>query len=84
MNMDQSTARNIIKSSMLNRRITSDLLEDSPAAYFLTTHPPNRLFVTNISGHTHINNDTNVINKNIQAINGIIHVVDKMLWPLII
>ena len=83
MNMDQSTARNIIKGSMLNRRITSDILEDSPASYFLTTQPPNRLFVTNISNHTYINNDVNVINKNIQATNGIIHVVDKLIWPII-
>ena len=39
LNMDKATAISIIKSSMLNRKITSDLLEDSPAAYFITRNP---------------------------------------------
>ena len=81
LNMDKGTARSIVTSSMLNRRITSDLLEDSPASYFVTNDPPNRLFVTNLSGVTKINNCFTVITKNIQATNGVIHVIDGLLWP---
>jgi len=84
MNMDVSTARHIVKSSMLDRKISSDLLEDSPAAYFLTKDPPNRLFVSNISGKTYISNCIEVIHKDILATNGIIHVVDKLIWPTIV
>jgi len=81
MNMDDAVARHIVKSSTLDRKIPSDLLEDSPASYFLTKDPPNRLFITNISGRTYINNDINVIHKDMQASNGLIHVVDKLIWP---
>ena len=81
VSMDRSTARSIIKSSMLNRKITSDILEDSPAAYFLTKDPPNRLFVTNLSGVTQIDNNITVLHKNIDAANGIIHVIDCLIWP---
>ena len=84
MNMDDGVARHIIKSSMLNRRIPSELLEDSPASYFITKDPPNRLFITNMSGRTYINNDINIIHKDMITSNGIIHVIDKLIWPDII
>ena len=69
---------------MLDRKIPSELLEDSPASYFMTKDPPNRLFVSNISGRTYINNNVNVIHKDMMFANGIIHVVDALLWPEII
>jgi uncharacterized surface protein with fasciclin (FAS1) repeats len=80
-NMDDSTARHIVRSYTLNRRIPSEVLEDSPAAYFMTRDPPNRLFVSNLSGRTYLNNDVNVIHKDLEASNGIIHVIDNILWP---
>ncbi len=83
-NMDDATARHIILSSTLNRRITRDILEDSPASYFITRDPTNRLFITNISGRTYLNNDINVIHKDLEASNGIIHVIDALIIPLII
>ena len=82
INMDDSTARHIVMSSMLNRRITSELLADSPASYFITRDPPNRLFVTNISGKTYINNEINIIYPDVITSNGIIHVIDKLIWPV--
>lgn len=82
INMDDSTARHIVLSSMLNRRITSELLADSPASYFITRDLPNRLFITNISGKTCINTDINIIYTDIIASNGIIHVIDKLIWPV--
>lgn len=84
INMDDATARHIIKTSMLDRKITSELLSDSPASYFITKDQPNRLFITNISGRTYINNDINIIHKDMLASNGIIHVIDKLIWPEII
>lgn len=83
-NMDLSTARHIVLTSSLNNRITTDILQDSPASYLYTRDPPNRLYVTNISGKTLINNSINVLNGNINATNGIIHIIDSLIWPEII
>jgi uncharacterized surface protein with fasciclin (FAS1) repeats len=81
VNMDSAVARHIVKSSMLQNVISSDLLEDSSAAYFRTADPSNRLYITNISGKTQINNSINVIRKDIRASNGMIHITDQMIWP---
>lgn len=84
INMDDASARHIVMSLMLNRRITSDLLIDSPASFFLTRDPPNRLFISNISGKTYINNDTRIIKFDILTRNGVIHVIDNLIIPVII
>lgn len=83
-NMDDATARHIVHSSTLRNRITSTLLEDSPASYFVTMSRINKLFITNINGETLINNSLKVIEKNIECNNGLIHVVDGLLWPTMI
>jgi len=80
-NMDMSTARHIVRSSTLRRRLSGDILEQSPASWFTTLDPPNRLWITNISGQTYVNNDVKVIHKDMTANNGLIHVVDALLWP---
>jgi uncharacterized surface protein with fasciclin (FAS1) repeats len=80
-NMDSSVARHIIKSSMLERKITSDILENSPACNFITKDPPNKLFITNMNGKTYINNCIQIIEKDIDANNGIIHTIDGLIWP---
>ena len=84
INMDYPTAQHIVRSSMLENRITSDILEDNPACYFTTKDPINKLFVTNVDGKTYINKKIQVIDKDIILSNGIIHVVDKLLMPVII
>lgn len=81
VNMDIAEARHIVKSSMLDRKITSDLLSCSSAAFFNTKDPPNRLFISNVSGKLYINNDVNIIKADVKANNGIIHVIDKLLLP---
>ena len=81
LNMDDSTARHIIKSSTLKRRIPSAVLLDSPASWLHTRDPPNRLFVTNMNGRIYVNNTINIIHKDMQASNGIIHVIDDLIWP---
>ena len=79
--MDVSLARHIVKTSTLDKKITSELLEDSAASYFTTKDPPNRLFVKNFDGKIFINNHSMVIHKDIITSNGIIHVVDKLIIP---
>ena len=79
--MDISLARHIVRTSTLDKRITSELLEDSGASYFATKDPPNRLFVRNLNGQTFINDHSKIVYKDIIASNGIIHIVDKLIIP---
>ena len=44
-NMDATTAWYIVKSSMIKNKIPSEILEDSPAAYFYTLSEANRLAI---------------------------------------
>ena len=81
INMDQSTAKSIVLSSLLDYRIPSELLQNSPASYYNTKYPPNRLFITNIGGTTYINDKIKIIHKDILCTNGIIHVIDGLIIP---
>ena len=80
--MDRGTARGIIQSSTLNKKIPSELLTDSMACYFYSLYPPNRLYMNTIRGELYVNNDIRVIGKDILATNGIIHVIDKLIDPI--
>jgi len=84
LNMDVGEARTIVHSSLLNMRIPSELLQDSPAAYFYTLSPQNRLFITNINGNSRINNAMNIIFFDIKATNGLIHIVDGLMKPILL
>ena len=79
--MDISMARHIVRSAMIDRKITSELLEDSKASYFITRSKPNNLFINNINGITYINGDIQIIQKDIITGNGIIHVIDNIIMP---
>jgi uncharacterized surface protein with fasciclin (FAS1) repeats len=81
INMDTTTAWYIVKSCMVKNKIPSEILEDSPAAYYYTLSEGNRLFITNISGITYLNNSIKVIHKDIMCTNGIIHVIDGLFIP---
>lgn len=84
INMDQAVAKHIIKSTMINRKIPSELLESSKYIQFITKDHPNKLYVTNENGETFLNNGVKVIHKDIIASNGIIHVIDNLIIPYII
>jgi uncharacterized surface protein with fasciclin (FAS1) repeats len=84
INMDKCTAFNIVKSSMLNNRLSSEILEDCPEGYYYTVSEANRLYITNISGQTYIDNNIRIIKKDILAMNGIIHITDNIIIPIII
>jgi hypothetical protein len=81
INMDTTTAWYIVKSCMVKNKIPSEILEDSPAAYYYTLSEGNRLFITNISGITYLNNSIEVIHKDIMCTNGIIHVINGLFIP---
>lgn len=83
-NMDATTAWYIVKSSMIKNKIPSEILEDSPAAYFYTLSEANRLFITNISGITYVNNTIRVVHKDISCTNGMIHVTNGLFIPNIL
>jgi uncharacterized surface protein with fasciclin (FAS1) repeats len=84
VNMDILTARNIVRTSMLNNRISSEILEDSPNSWYYTVNKSNRLCITNVRNETYINGNIKVIYKDIVATNGIIHVIDNIIIPYII
>lgn len=84
INMDTTTAWYIVKSCMVKNKIPSEILQDSPAAYYYTLSEGNRLFITNISGITYLNNSIKVIHTDIMCTNGIIHVIDGLFIPNIL
>ncbi len=80
--MSRVLARAIVQSSMITNRITSIILEDSPACYFETVNDVNRMFITNIDNITKINGYITVIGSDIYCNNGIIHIIDGLIAPL--
>mgnify|MGYP001289925403 CR=1 FL=1 len=82
INMDLLTARQIIKASTLKNRITNDILKDNPSCYFITENSTNKLLVTNFNNQTKLNNQINLLDEEIFANNGIIHVIDDLILPL--
>lgn len=79
--MDNDTAVRILKSSTLSRQINKDLLMSSPVSYFKTRNPRMRMYVTNISDKTQINNCASVVKYDIVLNNGIIHLIDGLIEP---
>jgi len=80
--MDTGDAREIVLASLIDERIPKELITDSPAAYFITKNKVNRMFITNINNISKINNDITILQFDIIAMNGIIHVVNKLIDPL--
>lgn len=83
-NLDISNSRQIVLASILKHKITSELLSYNPSNYFITMNPTEKLFITNINNVTYISNKIKIIIKDIQATNGLIHVVDQLIWPTFI
>lgn len=79
--MDIGLARNILDASSIPKRLKSDLLTSSPVCYYFTKNPEMRMYMTNISRNTRINNCANIVQFDIEANNGIIHIVDNLISP---
>tara|TARA_Y100000389_G_scaffold203882_2_gene253925 strand:- start:60 stop:575 length:516 start_codon:yes stop_codon:yes gene_type:complete len=83
LNMDRLSARDFILSSMLNNKITTDLLMISKACKFITRKQPYDLNVLCVDDKIIINGRARLIEKDLEAVNGLIHVVDNVLFPLV-
>ena len=81
MNLDLMTARNIVEFSCMNRRITSDLLSNSPIAYFVTRNSTNKILVETVRGQTYLNGCAKLLEANIKMNNGVIHIINNVLIP---
>jgi hypothetical protein len=79
--MDDGMARQIVKASLLNRKIDKKLLTSSPVSYQFTQNPEMRLYITNISGKTRVNNCLDIVTFDIQANNGLIHLTNGLIVP---
>lgn len=83
-NMDRGLARQIVRYAMFPKKIDGKLLESSPVSYYTTMNNYANLYVTNISGVTYLNNCVKVIQKDINACNGVIHVTDGLINPTLL
>lgn len=79
--MDDGLARQILASSIINRKIDKKLLISSPVAYYITRLPEMRMYITNISGKTVINNCATVLQFDNNFSNGMVHIVDNLIAP---
>ena len=77
VNLDRATARELVRSVTLRRRIPSSILSDSPVAYFKNVYGRNVL-VENINDRIMVSEKINVIHKDWICGNGIIHVTDAL------
>ena len=75
---DIGDARNYIKSSIVDNKISSELLEKGTNLY--TIDKVTRLVISKIGPYITINNSINVIRGDILCRNGIIHIIDDKIY----
>jgi uncharacterized surface protein with fasciclin (FAS1) repeats len=82
--IDRGTARSIVNASIIPGRVLADVLTSSKDGYYETRMKTNvnRLHVTNDDGQTVLNGQINVIYFNINRSNGIVHITDKRVRPI--
>lgn len=79
--MDDGLARQILAASTLDRKLPKNLLTSSPVAYYITRLPSMRMYITNISGVTRLNNCATVKQFDIECNNGLIHLIEGLIAP---
>lgn len=79
--MDDGLARQILDSSVIRKKIDKKLITSSPVAYYNTRNPQMRMYITNISGKTQVNNCATIVKYDINCTNGLIHLVNNILAP---
>lgn len=79
--MDDGLARQILASSIIDRKISKKLITSSPVAYYITRNPAMRMYVENISGITIVNSCSRIVEYDIQCNNGLIHIVSNLITP---
>ena len=76
-NLNRLSARNIVKSYTLQRKIPIELLTYSKDIELSTQHPINKLYVSNVDGVTIVNGAFKLISEFVTG-NGIVHVLHKL------
>lgn len=79
--LDIGSARQILNCCILNKKLNKFLLKSSPVAYYYTRNPEMRLYITNISDTTRINNCYTINEFDLSCNNGIIHVASGLIVP---
>jgi uncharacterized surface protein with fasciclin (FAS1) repeats len=79
--VDRNIARHIVKASTINSYLLSDVLEHGRSFYIKAMHDITPILIHNNDAGTFINEISRVKEKNIRGINGVIHVVDKVIIP---
>ena len=80
-NMDDGLARQIFNSSIMDRKLTKDLITSSPVSYYYTKNPQMRIYATNIGGQTRLNNCATIVQYDVMCTNGLIHIINGILVP---
>jgi uncharacterized surface protein with fasciclin (FAS1) repeats len=78
--IDVGLARQIVNASVLNRKIDQNLFQSSPVSTFPLLNRSS-LYVHTVSNITILKDHIKVIHWNHPANNGLIHVVDDILFP---
>ena len=79
--LDIGLAREIVKASILDRKINSDLLNSTPVTYYYTKNPLMRMYYTYLYGKSVINNCSTVLKYDINLSNGLIHIINGLIVP---
>jgi len=79
--LDIGSAKDILNSCILQRKINKYLLTSSPVAYYYTRNLYMRLYIINIGGITRINNCYNITDFDIDCNNGMIHICSGLIVP---
>lgn len=81
LKMDDGLARQILASSIIDRKICKALITSSPVSYYITRNPKMRMYITNISNKCKVNNCAEIIKFDIECNNGLIHIVNGLIAP---
>ena len=79
--IDVGMARQIFDASVIDRKITKNLITSSPVSYYYTRNDKMRMYVINIDDITKINNSVKIIKYDINVNNGLIHIIDGLIIP---
>lgn len=79
--IDTADAIHIVNSSTIEHQIPRSLIENSRYTRYKTRNLHNNLYVSHLNGNIHINGVVNIIQSDIITSNGIIHIIDDLIYP---
>jgi hypothetical protein len=81
INLDKNEAYNILYAHLLNRKIHKKTLESQRLTKLFTKNEKTQIYFLNNYGNITLNNMANLIQEDIRLSNGVIHVIDRLLFP---